>query len=322
MKIFNQGSVLAVDIGGSKTIVALVNANGEIIHWRRDATSMNGPSAVIEQLLNMMHQILEEGRPEDVVAVGIGIPAVLEKKTDMVIWGPNLPGFRNVKLREALEDKLKLPVFIEYDGHTAVLGEWWQGAGRGYENVVFVIIGTGIGGGMILDGKLFRGASRLAGAAGWFTLATEIDNEDSSRQYGHWEYLASGPGILRRAQSILRSGRSSIVDPEKLTTRDVFSAARNFDPLCQEIVNETARIIGIGVANIVSLVNPEVVILGGGIGMQADLLLGKVKGVVRSQAQPISSQSVQIVASKLGERAGLLGAAYIAFDRHFSNNVE
>ena len=170
------GTALAVDIGGTKIAAARVTSEGQVLSRRREVTAKAGPPAVIDQLTRLLIELRDES-DGPVVGVGIGIPAVLERGSDLVIWGPNLPGFRNVKLREPLEAALQLPVCLEYDGHTAVLGEWWQGAGRGFQSVVFVIIGTGIGGGMVLDGKLYRGVNRLAGAAGWFTLATEIDEE-------------------------------------------------------------------------------------------------------------------------------------------------
>jgi glucokinase len=307
-------TVLAVDIGGTKIAAARVTSEGQILSRRREVTVTTGPPAVIDQLTRLLNNLREESS-DPIRAVGIGIPAVLEPGSDLVIWGPNLPGFRNVKLREALEAALKLPVYLEYDGHTAVLGEWWQGAGRGFQNVVFVIIGTGLGGGMVLDGKLYRGNNRLAGAAGWFTLTTELDEEEPGHQRGHWELLAAGPGITRRALEGLEAGRASSLSPQALTAERVFNAARTGDAFAQEIVSETARVIGIGVANIVSLVNPELVILGGGVGMQADLILKPVRRVVRDQAQPISACNVRIEVSRLGEDAGLLGAAYTAFER-------
>lgn len=306
------GTVLAVDIGGTKVAAARVTSEGQVVSRRREVTATTGPPAVIDQLTRLLGDLRDEST-DPVIAVGVGIPAVLEPGSDRVIWGPNLPGFRNVKLREPLETALQLPVYLEYDGHTAVLGEWWQGAGRGLQNVVFVIVGTGIGGGMVLDGKLYRGTNRLAGAAGWFTLATELAEDEPARRYGHWELLAAGPGIARRALEGLDAGRPSILSPQDLTAEQVFKAARAGDAFAQEIVSETARIIGIGVANIVSLVNPELVILGGGVGTQADAILEPVRRVVRHQAQPISGRSVRIEVSQLGEDAGLLGAAYAAF---------
>jgi glucokinase len=308
------GTALAVDIGGTKIAAARVTSEGQVLSRRREVTAKASPQAVIDQLTRLLVELRDES-DDPAIGVGIGIPAVLERGSDLVIWGPNLPGFREVRLREALEVPLRLPVYIEYDGHTSVLGEWWQGTGRGFQSVVFVIVGTGLGGGMILDGKLYRGYNRLAGAAGWFTLATELKAEEPDRRRGHWELLAAGPGITRRALDGLKAGRSSSLSAQEITAEQVFDAARAGDAFAGDIVGETARIIGIGVANIVSLVNPELVILGGGVGTQADLILEPVRRVVRDQAQPISGASVRIEVSSLGEDAGLLGAAYAAFER-------
>jgi glucokinase len=317
------GTVLAVDIGGTKTVAARVAGDGQIVGRRREPTSTAGPSAVVSQLVRLLRGLEGDTNHQPTQSVGIGIAAVLEPDSDLVIWGPNLPGFRDVQLREPLEDALQLPVYIEYDGHTAVLGEWWRGAGRGFQNVVSIIIGTGLGGGMILDGRLYRGRDRLAGAAGWFTLATETHLDGQARQCGHWELLAAGPGIVRRAIQGLGAGAPSTLSPQCLTTEQVFDAARSGDGYAQAIVGETARVIGIGVANIVSLVNPDLVVLGGGVGTQADLLLEPVRQIVRDQAQPISGRSVRIEVSQLGEDAGLLGAAYAAFDRgHAMHSVK
>lgn len=157
-------TVLAVDIGGTKIAAAGVTGSRQIVARRREATPVTGPTDLMPRLTAMLADLqLEAGSP---VAVGIGLPAMLEPNSDRVLWAPNIPGCRDVLLREPLEQALRVPVFLEYDGHTAVLGEWWQGAGRGYQNVVFSIIGTGIGGGMIVNGTLYRGRNRLAGAAG------------------------------------------------------------------------------------------------------------------------------------------------------------
>ena len=306
-------TVLAVDIGGTKIAAAGVTGSGQIVARRREATPVTGPTDLIARLTAMLADLrLEAGSP---VAVGIGIPAMLEPNSDRVLWAPNIPGCRDVLLREPLEQALGVPVFLEYDGHTAVLGEWWQGAGRGYQNVVFSIIGTGIGGGMIVNGTLYRGRNRLAGAAGWFTLSTTLDDIDEARTCGQWELLAAGPGVVRRAQLGIAAGRETELTGDLLTAEAVFAAARRGDAFAKEIVAETVRLIGIGVSNIVSLMNPDIVILGGGVGAQADLILEPVRCIVRTWAQPVSGNSVQIECSRLGDDAGLLGAAYGAFER-------
>jgi len=316
--------VLATDIGGTKAATAVISSAGEILQMSKAPTDLGGPAALIDQVTAMLQADLMRAGVgiADVLGLGVGVPAVIDADHKVVVWAPNLPGWENVRLHDELVARLKLPVRIEYDGHTAALGEWWMGAGRGCQNVVFVIVGTGIGGGMILDGRLYRGFSKLAGAAGWFVLKTQRVSDEYTRRLGHWESLAAGPAIARLAAEKLRGGAPSILrhqgldSYEKLTAQMVFDAARQGDPLACEVVCHTGEILGVGIANIVSLVNPEVVILGGGVGTQADLLIDQIREVVLHNAQPISAKAVRIVPSQLGENAGLLGAAKAVLLQH------
>lgn len=315
----NDQPILAVDLGGTKVAVALFSAQGHIELRSEEPTCQEGPQPGIRQITRLLHDLLDQAglRSHQVAGIGVGIPAVLGTEDDRVIWAPNLAGWRNVALAPALRQEFDLPAYIEYDGHTAVLGEWWQGAGQGYRSIAMVIIGTGIGGGLILDGRLFRGQDRLAGAAGWFALTANPGLEHPQGQaLGHWESLAAGPGIAARAQALLPGYPASslnVADP--LTAKQVFEEARRGDPLAQEVVEQTAGLLGLGVANIVSLVNPQIVILGGSVGRQGDLLLEKVHQVVLRWAQPASARSVLIRCSKLGADAGLYGAAYAVLTR-------
>jgi glucokinase len=310
--------LLAVDLGGTKVAVGALTIEGEILGRAEEPTCQEGPAPLISQIARMLHSLQAKDRLAARTICGVGIPAVLEPETDFVIWGPNLSGWRNIDLRGALERELGLPVFVEYDGHTAVLGEWWLGAGRGYRSVAMIIAGTGIGGGLILDGRLYRGHNRLAGAAGWFALTTEAETGDpGAHSIGHWESLAAGPGIARRAVGLLQDYPGSslhAIPPDELTAREVFAGADAGDPLSSRVVAETARLIGLGVANVVSLVNPEVVVLGGSVGRQPGLL-AHVQEVVARWAQPVSASKVKILSSQLGPDAGLYGAAYAAYLR-------
>jgi len=301
--------VLAADIGGTKIATAVITSRGEILRMSKAPSAADNPSALIGQIAAMLRGDLEQTGVDiaDVLGLGVGIAAVISADHKVIIWAPNLPGWKDIPLHDELATRLNLPVRIEYDGHTAVLGEWWLGAGQGHRNVVFVIVGTGIGGGMILDGQLYRGASGLAGAAGWFVLDTHRVSDKYARQLGHWESLAAGPAIDRLAAERLRQQSS---DPHtRMTTQTIFDAAREGDTLACDVVHQIGEILGVGIANIVSLVNPEIVILGGGVGIQADLLIDPIKEVVGHNAQPISAKAVQILPAKLGANAGLLGAA-------------
>jgi len=297
--------ILAVDVGGTKVAAALVTRRGRIIGRERQPTSLDGPAVLVEQIAEAARLL---ARRQHIRAVGVCVPAVLERDTDRVLWAPNLPGWKDVPLREMLRDRLGIPAFVEYDGHAAVLGEWWAGAGRGYRQVASVIIGTGIGGGLIVDGRLWRGRDRLAGAVGWFPVL-------GPEGLDHWENVAAGPAIARRVRQLIAAGAVSALSADDLAAKDVFDAARRGDPLACRVIRETAEVIGQGVASVISLANPEIVILGGSVGQQGDLLLEPVRQAVTRWAQPISARDVPIVSSTLGEEAGLLGAAYAAFLR-------
>jgi glucokinase len=296
-------NLLAVDIGGTKMACALVTSEGAISAKQQQPTDLSGPQAALEQIAAYAQQV--DRQPQ---AIGLSLPAVLEHNTDGVVWAPNLPGWRDLPFREMVQDRLKLPVFIEYDGHAAVLGEWWVRAAKGYQNVVSVIIGTGIGGGLIIDGALWRGSNRLAGASGWFPMM-------GPEGLDHWENLAAGPAIARRAQRLIASGHPSSLDSAGVTAKAVFDAARQGDALAQQVVEETASLIGQGPAILISLANPEIIVLGGSIGRQGDLLLRTAQETAHRWAQPVSAHNTAIVSSVLGEEAELLGAAYAAFSR-------
>jgi glucokinase len=298
-------TILSVDIGGTKIAAAAVTSEGEIIAKVQQPTPLDGVDSVVDLIEAMARQLDNE----PLHCIGVAIPAVLDRESDRVIWAPNLPVLNHIDLRALLEERLKLPTLLEYDGHAAVLGEWWMGQGRGYQNVASIILGTGIGGGFVVDGRLWHGRNRLAGAIGWFPM-TSVDG-----RLEHWEQLAAGPGIVQRAQTLLAQKRESVLPANSLTAREIFDAARRSDVLALQVINEVAVYIGMGIANVISLANPDIVILGGSIGQQGDLLLPKVREVATHWAQPLSALDVPIVSSTLGAEAGLLGAAYAAQQR-------
>jgi glucokinase len=314
----DRDRILAVDLGGTKVACAVLDRRGEILLRNEEHTSQQGPQAGMRQIIRLLKDLLSQAglSANRVSGVGVGIPAVLGPD-DLVIWAPNLAGWRNVPLALTLEQELGVPAFIEYDGHTAVLGEWWQGAGKGYQSIAMVIVGTGIGGGLIIDGKLYRGRDRLAGAAGWFALTTDPALDDSQGlSLGHWESLAAGPGIANIALKLLSNHPDSDLNGlGSLTAKQIFEAARAGDSFAKEVVERIAGLLGLGIANIVSLINPEVVILGGSIGRQGDLLQEKIREVVLRWAQPASARTVIITSSSLGADAGLYGAAFAVLTR-------
>lgn len=314
--------LLAVDVGGSKVSAAAVTLSGEILGRAQESTCQEGPQAGIQQIIRLALQAVETCGISfaQVACLGAGMPAVLQPHTDQVLWAPKLAGWRNVPLRPALQRALQIPVYLEYDGHTAILGEWWQGSARGFHSVAELIIGTGIGGGMILDGQLYRGVSRLAGAVGWLAMTEDIDNPDpESRQIGFLDARASGPGLVQLARKLKekypQSSLGTLSEQGEISPVHIFTAARQGDKLALQVLEQLASWLGMAIANIISLINPQAVILGGGVGSQCQDLLPRIQQVARLWAQPFSVQDCQIRISQLGADAGLLGAAYGALLR-------
>ncbi len=319
-------NILAFDIGGTKIAAAIVKTDGNLRHIVQEPTCQDGPEAGMEQIASMTEKCLLTGHldRQDVLGIGIGIAAALETDTDRILWAPNIEGWRNVDLRGFLESRFGIPTCLEYDGHAAVLGEYWQGAGKGFTSVLDVIIGTGVGAGAIIDGRLIRGKNRLAGAIGWQVLSLDPANDGlNSESLGYWESLTAGPGIAAYAQRVLDDADTVRIAGSRsaVNAKNLFDAARKGDPAALNVSDNIAKWIGLGVSNAISILNPEVIVLGGSVGRASGFLLEKIKAEAVRWAQPISASEIQFRVSELGTDAGIFGAAYSVIIRSGSRTV-
>lgn len=277
--------VLAVDLGGTKTALARVDADGRV-HGRRHVPAARTLDESIAQIVSAA---------DAVQAVGVIVPGIYTP--DGRAWCPNLWGDAYVPLLDALQARLSVPLAVDSDRTGYVLGEAWCGAARGARDAVFISVSTGIGVGMLANGTVVRGAHGIAGAAGWFSLVPDWD--DLYGRCGAWETQAAGPAIAQRFG----------VDHAEA----VVEAARRGDARACALLDDTALCLGRGIANIISLMNPEVVVLGGGVIRGAgDLLLDRIRAEALRWAQPIAVRQCPILLTTLGEDAGLLGAARLA----------
>ena len=281
--------VLAVDFGGTKTAIALVDAQGHVSRKRKL------PAA--HSLEDSIAQITAE-HFERAAAVGIVIPGIYRSHTGAA-WAPNLWGPEFVDLRDALEPELRIPAAISSDRTGCVLGEQWLGAARGLSDAVFIAVGTGIGVGIVSGGRPIDGAHGIAGAAGWMVIGGPWKSEYIDR--GGWETEAAGPALARRA------GMES--------AEAVVAAARRGEQKALEALRATADYLALGIANLISVLDPEIVILGGGLMQAADLMLDRIRSQALQWTQPIAAANVRIEKSALGEDAALLGAARLAWLR-------
>src|SRR5205823_11044543 len=223
------------------------------------------------------------------VAAAVAVPGLVRR--DGTVWAPNLPRCEQVPLASDLSRSLSIPVQVESDRNAAVLGECWLGAARGRSDAIVLMIGTGIGAGILSGGRIIRGAHELSGCAGWLTVTR--NDVHAAQNNGELESLVAGPAIARAAQQRLRGSEDSSLarlEVSKITAHDLAAAAREGDRLALDIFNRAGRFLGFGVANLVSLLDPEVIILGGGMAAVADLYLDPLQKAMFERAQPLAAK--------------------------------
>lgn len=288
---------IAVDIGGTKLATAIIDDEGEIKEKLKVPVKKTTAQESVRQIVETVREVLGAAGAgwTDIAAAGVAVPGIYFAGSGTV-WAPNLPGWDRFPLRRELEAEIPAPVVVDSDRAAYVYGEQWLGVARGLSDVVFVAVGTGIGAGVITGGRLCRGASDIAGSVGWFALNPQ--RQELYRKVGCWEAEAAGPAIARRAGA--ESAEAAV------------AAARSGDPAARRALEEAAAYLGMGIANIVSILNPEMVVLGGGLMQSADLLIERIRREVLEWAQPAAAKQVRLEVTKLGEDAGLLGAARLA----------
>jgi glucokinase len=312
-----------IDIGGTKISSALFTRDGEIAARSKVPIDKAGGDATAEQVAGIVAEMesLAGKNGGRLSAAALCIPGVVYQKTGLV-WAPNIPEWDHYPLGARIAavrgGKARLPVLIESDRSACVLGEQWLGVAKGAKDAVFLAVGTGIGAGIIAGGRVLHGAEDIAGAVGWFALNPNFKDEYAAM--GCFEAEASGNSVGRKAGRALRAGRPTLMrelaggDPGAVTAEIVAAAARKKDFLAQNLLGETVTYLGMGIANIVSILNPEIVVLGGGLFQASDLLLEPVRREFRRWAQPLAAQAVRIEVSTLGEDAGLVGCGKLAWD--------
>jgi glucokinase len=316
--------VLGIDIGGTNLVVGSVAEDGSALRaLESEPTHAEaGQSDVLDRLITLAQRAIERTRREvrgaEIIGVGVGAPGPLDTKSGIVLLTPNL-GWVNLPLRQIIHERLGLPAALDNDANCAVLGEWWMGAARGTKNAIGITIGTGIGGGIIVDGKLYHGASDCAGEIGHTTIDTE-GRRCKCGNYGCLEAYASGPNIALRAVEELKAGAVSRLadyvggDLRQVTAQTVYQAAHDGDDLALEVVNDTAKFLGVGIANLLNVFNPEVVVVCGGVTLAGDRLFDPLRREVARRAFKPAVSVCRIVPCELSGTAGVYGAAKVYLD--------
>jgi len=314
---------LGIDIGGTKILTAVVRENGEVLSRHRSATqAAKGPETVVRAVFRSIGRTLSQSSLDisGIDAVGVGIAGLSDPESGILFTSPHLPGFRDFPLKDTIEKELGKATFIINDANAAALSEFQLGAGRGTHHLIYITVSTGIGGGIIVDGQVYSGASGVAGEIGHMTIDSN-GPPCSCGNNGCWETLASGTALTRQARHRIKQGTVTSIlnyadnDIEKVTPEVINAAARNGDNLAQELIAETGYYLGVGLANLVNLFNPEIIIIGGGLSNIGDRLLKPAFKVAGERAFKEAYQAVRLVPAALGQNSGVLGAALFAFKK-------
>jgi glucokinase len=307
--------VVGVDLGATKTALGLIDPQDHIVAYRRIPTDADdGPRAVVERIARSVAELQEElPDGQRIAAMGMCSPGPVDHRTGTLIDPPNLSGLHHTPLRHMLAGRLELPVSLEHDARAAALGEFYYGAGRGERSMVYVVVGTGVGAAIIVDGQLYHGAHGSAGEIGHVTL--DLDGElCSCGSRGCVETYTSGPGLVRHYQRALeREGKEHPQETgQPLTGEQVARLAGQGDALAMLVMAEAGQALGIAIASMAMLLDIDLYVVGGSVAKSGDLLLEPARRTVLRCSYPSVSSRVRIVPAPLGDDGPLLGCGWLA----------
>ena len=318
----NKKWLVGVDLGGTNIVVGVLpidGGTGEVLALRSVPTdAQRGAKYVVDRIIHLVDEAINDvlgrygGDRDDFAGVGIGSPGPLDRDTGTVINTPNL-GWRNFPLRDLISNGTGLPATLDNDANCATYGEWWLGAGRAVDTLVGLTLGTGIGGGIVLNGQIFHGASDAAGEIGHMTIEAN-GRKCKCGNYGCLEAYASGPAIALRAVEGIEAGAESLLPAlvnghlDQITAATVYEAVVLGDPYANDVMRETAKFLGAGVANMINVLNPEMVVIAGGVTRAGDHLFTPLRAEVRKRAFKSAQEACQIVSAQLPGTAGVVGA--------------
>ena len=290
---------VGIDLGGTKLTAAVAQLTGSIVAEATLPTDPRGGIAVLQQITDLVHGLLSDsGIPASrVKALALGTPGAVSPQTGKIHYSPNIPGLEDFDVAAHLMETLRVRIILDNDANLAVLGEKWSGAAQSIDNLVFIAVGTGIGMGVMLDGRLIRGHSGFAGEIGYLPLGTDL-HSSAARKHGPLELEIGAAGILRRY--------SHLGGAPAATVRDLFDRLGQ-DPQADATLAATAHLLALAVASVATIVDPDLFVLGGSIGSRPELV-----ALVRTELADLGYSRIQIVPSMLGNRAGIVGAVAAA----------
>ncbi len=311
---------IGIDVGGTNVKIALVDDNGKIIYSNSVPTyAKMGYEYTVNNIKQAIRDLMKETNTttSDIEGIGFDFPGQVDCKTGVVKLAPNIPGWVNVPIAQMIEDEFHIPTRIDNDVRCAALGELKFGAGKGCENFICITVGTGIGSGIVINGKVVRGATNAAGELGHIKLQMNGGPICGCGDTGCLEAFASGPAIVAMAQEYIKGGKSTkfremaAAEGGEITPYMVAKAAEEGDPVAKRIFEIVGEYIGIGLTSVINLLNPEKVIIGGGVAESGELLLAPIRKTIKERAMVVAGNAVEIVPAQLGNSAGVIGASML-----------
>ncbi len=307
---------IGIDVGGTNVKIALVDDKGSILYSNSVPTRAEmGYEYTVNNIKQAIRDLMSETKVTGIEGIGFDFPGQIDYKNGIVRLAPNIPGWVNIPIAKIIEDEFKIPTRIDNDVHCAALGELNFGAGKGCENFICMTVGTGIGSGIVINGKLVRGASNAAGELGHIKLQMHEGPLCGCGDHGCLEAFASGPSIVAMAEEYILGGKSTkfreLASGGEITPFIVAEAAKQGDPVARRIFARIGEYIGFGLSSVVNLLNPEKIIIGGGVADAGDILLDPIKETIKKRAMVVAGSAVEIVPAKLGNTAGVIGASLL-----------
>ncbi len=322
-----QKLIVGVDLGGTQIRAALADGEGRIVRRASCLTlAKEGPEPVLVRIKESIYEVMGSADRGRLRGIGFAAPGPLDPWKGIVIDAVNLPGWRNIPLKDLMEEEFGLPVVVGRDANLAALAEQRLGAGQGVADLIYITVSTGIGGGVIADNRPLLGARGLAGEVGHQTIEAHGPRCNCGN-IGCLEALAAGPAIARCARQLIRTGVGTTIadlvdgDLDKITAKEVNQAAQAGDPVAIELFRQAGFYIGVGIINLLHLFNPSLIIIGGGVAKAGHLLFEPIRATVRERAMAgFPWEDVPIVPATLGDDVGLLGAVALVVLRGTATN--
>ena len=306
--------VVAADLGGTNLRLAAIDADGSVLYRsKRETPRSDSPDEIVQAIIESARDCKSNCAEFEIKAIAAAVPGAINFERGVIMKSPNLPALDGFRLSAALESELNLPTILENDANAAAVGESWLGASRGVKNSIFVTLGTGVGGGIIIGGKVLRGVDGTAGEIGHISVEPQGAHCGCGGR-GCVEQYSSATAIVRLANELRSNFSDSSLPEAQLTALEIYQRGSKGDRLALEVFGQMGFYLGVALAGLINVLNPEVIVIGGGASAGWDLFIGNLKEEIKNRTYQAAGERAKIIRAECGDDAGILGAAKLAFE--------